>query len=312
MKLESKFLGGLIGTALGDSIGELAFRTNSKKGLIDQVNKSTTLIYTDDTAMAIGLAEAMIKNDGEIQSEQLGKNFHANFNREPYRGYGRGPPTIFGIVERTGKGYVETAKLMYDGEGSFGNGASMRICPLGLYFHDYTSIDIYREAKKSAITTHSHLLGIDGAAVLAKAIGSVVKKDPNKNNLADEYSEIMDDLIDIAHTKQFQDRLKTVKDFLVQDVALDEAASELGANITAQGSVPFSIFAFFKNPFSFEDCLINTVLVSGDRDTVGAMVGGILGSYLGIEAIPEKWKEKLENLEYITNLAYKLFRIKPK
>ena len=44
----------------------------------------------------------------------------------------------------------------------------------------------------------------------------------------------------------------------------------------------------------------------GDRDTLGTMAGAIAGAYLGIEAIPESWRQKLENLSYIEKLASRL------
>ena len=50
----------------------------------------------------------------------------------------------------------------------------------------------------------------------------------------------------------------------------------------------------------------------GDRDTLGAMACAISGAYLGIEAIPRVWLEKLENLAYIENLASELKEMHPK
>jgi len=47
-------------------------------------------------------------------------------------------------------------------------------------------------------------------------------------------------------------------------------------------------------------------LNGGDRDTLGAMAGAISGAYLGLEAIPESWRRKLENRAYIEQLAFKL------
>ncbi|MBE9508088.1 MAG: ADP-ribosylglycohydrolase family protein, partial [Chloroflexi bacterium] len=59
--LQSKFLGGMIGTALGDAIGELAFSYAKEPTLRAKIAQTDTLVYTDDTAMAIGLAESIIQ-----------------------------------------------------------------------------------------------------------------------------------------------------------------------------------------------------------------------------------------------------------
>lgn len=47
----------------------------------------------------------------------------------------------------------------------------------------------------------------------------------------------------------------------------------------------------------------------GDTDTIAAMAGAISGAYLGIEAIPADWRERLENRVYIETLAHKLWQL---
>jgi poly(ADP-ribose) glycohydrolase ARH3 len=131
---KAKYLGSMIGSALGDAIGELAFSYPSKHALCTQVHQVNKLCYTDDTAMSIGLAESIL-NTGDLDQQDLGDTFQRNFLREPWRGYASGPPTIFSIVEKYGVTYREAAKSLFGGEGSLGNGAAMRIASVGLYFH---------------------------------------------------------------------------------------------------------------------------------------------------------------------------------
>ena len=69
--LKSKFLGGMVGSALGDAIGELAFRWPDETDLRAEVARRDVLVYTDDTAMAIGLAESLIEV-GRIEETHLG------------------------------------------------------------------------------------------------------------------------------------------------------------------------------------------------------------------------------------------------
>jgi len=71
-------------------------------------------------------------------------------------------------------------------------------------------------------------------------------------------------------------------------------------------SMPFAVYTFLRHPHSFEDCLFCAVLHGGDRDTLGAMACAISGAYLGVETIPPAWREKLENRQYIEELAVKL------
>ncbi|MBD3256651.1 MAG: hypothetical protein GF383_16275 [Candidatus Lokiarchaeota archaeon] len=308
MNLENKFLGGIIGSALGDCIGEIAFYTNSEKDLLNIIESKSLITYTDDTAMAIGMAESIIDNKGEINSQALGEIFRKNYNQEPYRGYAMGPPSIFRQVEETGHSYVKIAQGLFGGTGSYGNGASMRIAPLGLFFHD--DPNIYEQAEKSAIVTHAHPLGIDGAAVLARGVGFLVDKNPDEYNIKKKMSNYLKILRDYAKTNVFKDTLTKLANLIEEERNLDYCAYKLGANVLAQESVPFSLCAFLMNPYSFEKCLLETVLASSDRDTIGAMVGGLLGSFLGIDAIPKKWINKLENKDYIKELSIQLVRLK--
>ncbi len=301
--LEAKFLGGMVGSALGDAIGELAFRYRPKRKMLEAVEKAEFLEYTDDTAMAIGIAESLT-DTGKIEINHLGEMFRKNYEREPWRGYAAGPPTIFGLV-RGSASYTEAAESLFGGRGSFGNGAAMRVTPVGLYFHDDS--DLYAQAEKSARVTHTHALGVDGAAVLAKAVAIAVKLDAQKDF---PFADFCRELQVFARTSEFREKMRLAEELAAGEVNNIEVAHRLGADVTAQNSVPFAIYSFLRSPKSFEECLFNAVLSGGDRDTMGAMACGISGAYLGIDAIPAKWREKLENVTYIESLALKLAGIK--
>jgi poly(ADP-ribose) glycohydrolase ARH3 len=308
MTIKSKFSGGIIGSALGDAIGELAFSFGNKERLLQEVGNKKTVRYTDDTAMAIGIAETILSTNGNWTTQEMGEHFHLNYKHEPYRGYGMGPPIIFRTVEDSGKKYQDIAETLYGGEGSYGNGASMRIAPLGIYYYD--AENIYSIAKKSAVATHTHSFGVDGAAILAKLLSKLVPKDPIEWDIKDHREEIIDLLINFAKTEKYKEKLSEVRSLLLNGFSFEKAERKLGSDILAYTSVPFSIFAFLKEPSSFYECLLHTITISKDRDTVGAMVGGLLGGYLGIENIPEKWINKLENLTYFRKLADDLYKLK--
>jgi poly(ADP-ribose) glycohydrolase ARH3 len=119
--LRSKFLGGMLGLALGDAIGDLAFHSPQEPALRSQITDAGRLIYTDDIAMAIDLAESILQI-GRLDSQHLGDTFRANYLREPWRGYVIGPSTIFGLVVERDISYPQAARSLFGGQGSFGNG----------------------------------------------------------------------------------------------------------------------------------------------------------------------------------------------
>jgi len=300
VSLASKFLGAMVGSAVGDAIGELAFQATARARLEALVEHLDILRYTDDTAMAVGIAESLIQV-GAVDHQHLGQTFRRNYRREPWRGYASGPPTLFAQVERSGLSYREAARRLFGGEGSLGNGAAMRIAPLGCFF--WNSPQLYEQAVASADVTHAHPVGRDGAAVLALAVGRAVGLDPRGEFPLEPF---VAELAASSRTETIRDKMALVQALLAQDAGPEEAARKLGRSVAVHESMPFAIYSFLRHPSSFEECLFCAVLHGGDRDTLGAMAGAVSGAYLGIEAIPEWWRNKVENLRAVENLAREL------
>ncbi len=295
--IQAKYSGSMVGSGLGDAIGELAFRFHDKDDLCFQLKQLDEFCYTDDTAMSIGLAESLVER-GDLDPQALGERFRENFNREPWRGYGPGPPFLFKIVERSGIGFLEAAKSLFGGKGSFGNGAAMRVAPLGLFFHRFP--DLYEKASLSASVTHAHPLGIDGAAIQAKAVSMAVMLDPDKAFLPGPF---INELVHFARTPEMKEKLRLVQQLIADSAPPAYAADQLGRSVEVHKSLPFALFSFLRHPKSFEDCLFCAILNRGDRDTLGAMACAVSGAYLGTYSIHQAWRQKLENGPYIESLA---------
>lgn len=302
MELRSRFVGGMVGTALGDAIGELAFQCESEPALRAAVAARERLVYTDDTAMAIGLAES-IAEVGGLDPQHLGDTFRANFEREPWRGYAPGPPTVFARVQSEGISYAEAARGLFGGEGSFGNGAAMRIAPVGLFFAAADPDTLYERVRASASVTHAHPLGIDGAAVLARAVARAATWPTGEPLSGAAFARA---LARFARSDEMQARMGQVVTLLEEGAPPSAVPGWLRRGVAAHESVPFAIYAFLRHPRSFEACLFCAALHSGDRDTVGAMACGLSGAHLGVERIPSAWREKLERGVYVEELAGRL------
>jgi poly(ADP-ribose) glycohydrolase ARH3 len=298
--LGGKYRGAMVGSALGDAIGELAFIYNQRKELGAILDGIEKLIYTDDTAMAMGLAESILEKRG-IDAQHLGDTFNRNFHREPWRGYASGPPTIFSVVRSYGIPYVQAARSLFGGSGSLGNGAAMRISPVGLFFHH--SDHLYEAACASAEVTHAHPIGMDGAAVQAMAIAQAVRLDPGKEFPLEGFTE---GLIAFSRTPEIWQKMKLLRTLVSEDVPANVVADRLGRSVAVDESMPFAIYSFLRYPKSFEECLFCSILNGGDRDTLGVMACAISGAYLGVEAIPQHWYDKLENRDTIEHLASSL------
>jgi poly(ADP-ribose) glycohydrolase ARH3 len=181
----------------------------------------------------------------------------------------------------------------------------MRVAPVGLFFYD--SPDLYEQARASASVTHAHPVGVDGAAVLAWAVAQAVRLDPRKAFPFESFSQ---GLVDFARTPEIRDKLALAKAMASENVAPPNAARYLGRSVAVHESLPFAIYAFLRHPDSFEACLFCAALNGGDRDTLGAMACAVSGAFLGLEVIPQVWREKLENRLTIEELALRLIELK--
>ncbi|MBL42531.1 MAG: hypothetical protein CMM49_07725 [Rhodospirillaceae bacterium] len=303
LSYEKKFLGVLVGGAVGDSIGELAAVHIAKESLQDWLNEGDTLRYTDDTAMSIGLAEAIIQNQS-VNEKIIGEKFQKNYAKEPWRSYSPSTPAIFAKVKRYEITYSKAAEQLYDGMGSFGNGAAMRIAPLGALFRNSKKLRELSEV--SAKVTHSHPMGIDGACLMSYAVGQLVNLDPKKKFPLNEF---IIGLVKFSKTKEIRLKLLNVMELIAANKSPKEAAKELKLSQRVDETIPFAIYSFLKYKDSYKKSLFCSVLNGGDQDTLGAITGNLSGAYLGYESIPQDWASRVENSEYIVSLSKQLNKL---
>jgi poly(ADP-ribose) glycohydrolase ARH3 len=282
-RLRSKFAGSLIGAAIGDSLGAGDRR------------------YTDDTAMMIGVAESLVEDKG-FNAEHMASIFARNYEAEPWRGYGPGPPRIFRMM-KSGSRWQEAAERIYPG-GSYGNGSAMRVAPIGLLYCD-NRCRLRKMAYESSQITHTHPLGTEGAALQAYAVSLAARTEPDKL----DRNEFLNELHDFVGVELYREKLRRIGALLSKTADVWEVVRQLGNTVEAFNSVPIAIYSFLANT-GFQNTLNYALSLGGDRDTISAMTGAIAGACYGLEDIPDAWKDILENREYIEGLAEKLWQLR--
>ncbi|MHC1628539.1 MAG: ADP-ribosylglycohydrolase family protein [Candidatus Nezhaarchaeales archaeon] len=297
--MESKFIGCMIGCAIGDALG--ATYEGSPFSNVDVTDVAFTGRWTDDTHMMIGMAESLIECRG-FNGEHMTWTFIRNWQKEPWRGYGPGPPRVFRLI-LSGVSWREAAKKLYGGMGSFGNGAAMRIAPIALLYHDKPE-ELREMAYRSAEITHAHELGMEGAAVQAYAISLALKI--NKEFSPEEY---LKEIAYFTRSRAYRDKLLTAVR-LLDERNRRIIVKELGNGVEAFNSVPTAIYCFAKNHEDYAKAILYAVSLKGDADTIAAMTGAIAGAHHGEERIPRAWIERLERAEYIRKLARELWMLK--
>ena len=243
-----------IGAIIGDINGSKYEFHNCKSKDIELFQKS--MFITDDSVLTLALMKVF--NEYEINDEFYKKPLRQELfksavvenlikfaKRYPHSGYG-------GMFRKWVIGYNN-----YQPYGSFGNGAAMRVSPVGWIAK--TEEEVKCLSKLVTEVTHNHPEGLKGAEATALAIylaKNKVEKAEIKHRLLEYYPEI----------NSFD------YDTLVKSYRFDS---------TCQGSVPQALYCFLISN-SLEDCIRITISVGGDCDTTGAISCAVAGAYYGI------------------------------
>ncbi|MBS7250092.1 MAG: ADP-ribosylglycohydrolase family protein [Candidatus Freyarchaeota archaeon] len=261
--------------------------------------------WTDDTHMMIGVAESLI-SCGAFDGSHMAQTFIKNYEEEPWRGYASGPPQVFRLIKR-GLAWSEASKRLFGGLGSYGNGAAMRVAPVGLLHYDNEE-KLRSVAYAQSQITHAHELGMEGAAIQAYAVALAVKADSSSR--LDPY-DFLGKIKDFTRSEVYRQKIEKCLE-LLNEANKRKVSRELGNGVEAYNSVPAAIYSFSRNVDSFRDAVTYAISLGGDTDTIGAMTGAISGAYHGVEKIPEEWKNRLEKIDYIEKLAEELWNLKNK
>ena len=275
-------LASLTGLSIGDALGAQYFVPgNSFADLAAGRLPAAPWPWTDDTEMACTIVTELAEHH-EIDQDSLAATFADRC--EPYRGYGPGAVVILHRI-RDGVPWQKAAGEVFDGTGSCGNGAAMRVAPLGAWFSD----DLDRaadQAARSAEVTHCHAEGIAGAVAVAVAAAQT----------SSTPADFVDAVRQHTPTGQVRDGIERAAVLLSRSVA--EAGYELGngARVTAQDTVPFAIWSAATHLDDYPAAIRSCVEIGGDVDTMAAIVGGIVAAHTGIAGIPADWLAAREPL----------------
>ncbi|MEN2400836.1 ADP-ribosylglycohydrolase family protein [Flavobacterium sp. MC2016-06] len=285
----------LLGVSVGDAFGDSFF------GDLDIISESiylrqipeTKWEFTDDTVMSIAVFEELERN-GDINQENLLKQFCINHDLDTNRGYGATLRRLLREVQN-GENWHEVSKRAFEGQGSMGNGAAMRVCPIGAFHFDNFQ-KVKELSIKSAEITHSNIEAITGAIAIAigTALTTQMKFDRCILTPTDFIDKILKELPD-SDTKSKISKSKSVS----YNYHIETVKSILGngINMTAQDTVPFAIWCTAYNLQNFEEGLWKAVSILGDRDTICAIVGGMSIMSSDDLNIPYSWTNSVESID---------------
>jgi len=278
----------LEGLSVGDAFGQHFF-SSPYEMLKTRAMPPPPWPYTDDTQMACSIFQVLSDCDG-INQDLLAKSFAEHY--ESWRGYG---PAMHGLLGRIARNehWALAARSLFSGEGSFGNGAAMRVAPLGGYFADDLNA-VAKHAGLSAEVTHSHPEGISGA--IAVAIAAAWAWRLREQRPLPGVSDFLQLVLPSIPLSEVNRKLRQACD--LGNSSLESAVNILGngSHISAKDTVPFALWCAGQHLENYEEALWFTVSALGDCDTNCAIVGGIVVLCAGVEAIPQTWIDRREAL----------------
>lgn len=284
----------MLGLALADALG-----AKSEGGVVGRLiwkaiggEAGGLLRWTDDTQMAVGLAESLVDCKG-LDPDHLAKRWADRM--ELVRGYGPGTIMLLGLV-KTGVDWRKANRSVFR-DGSYGNGAAMRAAPLGLLYHRDPS-ELTRVTAQASTITHAHPLGIEGAVLIASAVAMALQGDVD-----------LDALGEVCGRDEYRGRLALARDLLAGTPSTTQVRRQLGNGIAAHESAVTAVYAFCRFPDDFQAMVEFVVELGGDTDTIGAMAGGIFGAKNGVRALPADLLARLEQRDYIEAVAGRLYGV---
>ncbi len=264
----------LVGTAVGDAIGEALFRQEDAAA---RRLPAPPWPWTDDTEMACSVFH-VLDTHGRVDPDALAASFVAHYDVD--RGYGAGVDAMMAKVAR-GADLRTLAASTFGGTGSWGNGGAMRVAPLGAWFAGDPD-RAAAEAEVSAAVTHTNPEGIAGA--VAVAVAAAVPPEA-----------MVAEVLRLTPPGQVRDGIEKA---VALDATPEEAAAELGTGVrlSAPDTVPLALWVLARHPLDYEEAVWEVATVAWDVDTLCAIVGGVIAARVGVDGIPVTWRESAEPL----------------
>lgn len=290
----------LYGLWVGDAFGghyefEHVDWNRPKRAAIKRKLPPATWRYTDDTQMALSVY-AVLRRSGKIDPDELAASFVQHFDIS--RGYGPYTELLLENLVQGGDWRI-LAPAQNEGQGSFGNGAAMRVAPVGAYFAGDMEA-VIENARQSALVTHTHPEAVAGAIAIAVANAEAVSF--RLSNQQWNRGRVWQVLLETVPSGELHQRLQRASK-LPSICSTSQAAKFLGCgwDISAADTVPFALWCASRYINNFEEALWQTISVGGDADTTGAIVGSIVASYQGRQRLPQSWIVRCEPLSDTIN-----------
>ena len=303
--IQGRYQGALLGQAAGDAVGTtLEFKP---PGTFEPV---TGMVgggpfglepgqWTDDTSMALCLAESLIEEQGFDPGDQMSRYV---------RWWRQGHLSSTGACFDIG-GTVSSALSRFEVTGepfsgstdphSAGNGSIMRLAPVPLFFASNPEQAIAMSAESSR-TTHGTETAVDACRYLGALIVGALQGASKESLLSDRFTPVPGYWDAHPLCQQI--------DLIARGSFKEKEPPEIKGSGYVVESLEAALWAFHNSSTFEEGCLL-AVNLGDDADTTGAVYGQLAGAYYGVKTIPEDWRDTIAMRDDILAFADKLYTL---
>jgi ADP-ribosyl-[dinitrogen reductase] hydrolase len=294
ISLSERYAGALLGLACGDAVGTtVEFQQRGTfTPLTDMIGGGPFDLkagqWTDDTSMALCLAESLITKQRSDPADQL--NRYLNWWHWGYLSATGSCFDIGGTVRAALKTFEVSGAPFCgsDDPKTAGNGALMRLAPAVMFaFPDAAEIE--RCAVDSTRTTHGAPEAIDCSRLFAHIIANALAGDVKA---------------DVLNAAQLRFSSPAVTE-LASGAYLNKTENDIAGTGYCVASLEAALWCFHQTD-SFESAVLRAANLGDDADTTAAIVGQIAGAHYGKSGIPARWLERLHMRDDIEGFAHRL------
>lgn len=289
--IQDRLAGSLVGLAVGDCVGAaVEFRSRDTfPEVTDMLGGGPFNLpvgyWTDDTSMALCLAESLIQNpllDKKDLLSRFSDWYRHGHNSSTGRCFDIGTTTRAAIRNFEDSGAVLNNTHFMDA----GNGSIMRLAPASIKYYNDETLAVLTAVAQSE-TTHGSQECLDSCELMARVLVRAYK------------AASKEEVLDIE-----------IRDYWAANVKAIPGSLDVERNVVSStGYVIHTLHAAlwcFKRTDNFRDAILLATNLGDDTDTVAAVTGQIAGAYYGLEGIPQDWKDKLFDYQRIVDLANEL------